>query len=74
MYDHAILLPVSFASNPNAAAMFTVSRSLAAIACFTCSLTAFGQENSLEGLFNSNQETSSEEAAAKEEASVTPLS
>ena len=50
--------------------MFTVSRSLVAIACFTCSLTAFGQENSLEELFNSNQEESSGEAAAKADANA----
>jgi len=63
-----------FHSKPDTtAAMFTVSRSLVAIACFTCSLTAFGQENSLEELFNSNQETSSEEDASVTGEALAPV-
>ena len=52
--------------------MFALFRFLAAIACFSCSLTALGQEISLEELFNSNsnQEDSSEEAAARGEAKL----
>jgi len=54
-------------------AMLALSRSLLAITCFTCSLTAFGQENSLEDLLNSKSETSSE-AATDSKGKLAPIS